>query len=115
MKKTNFLGWTITFKDETNDMEYSSEIVDLAIGQDILSSIVMCTIKFSVDSSFLKYFVKQHTGTLTLINKLIYTDEPEEIFMVKLQSVSNVGSAMHREDDQTQSNIISLKKQKGTL
>ena len=108
MKKTNFLGWTITFKDETNDMEYSSEIVDLAIGQDILSSIVMCTIKFSIDSSFLKYFVKQHTGTLTLINKLIYTDEPEEIFMVKLQSVSNVGSAIHREDDQTQSNIISL-------
>ena len=108
MKKTNFLGWTVTFKDETNDIEYSSEIVDLAIGQDVLSSIVMCTIKFSVDTSFLKYFVKQHTGTLTLINKLIYTDEPSEIFMIKLQSVSNVGSAMHREDDQTQSNITLL-------
>ena len=105
MQTSNFLGWTITFKDETNDIEYQSEIVNLKIGLDVSSCVVMCTISYSVDSSFLKYFLKEHTGTLTLINKMIYTDEAQEMFIIKLTSVTNVGAAMHREEDQSQSNI----------
>lgn len=100
-----FLGWDIIFKDETNNIEYGSEIVDLAIGHDNSSSIVMCTIKFSVDTSYLKYFMKTHEGTLTLINKMVYTEDSNEIFTIKLQSVTNIGSVLEREEDTSRTNI----------
>lgn len=101
-----FLGWDVEFKDSTNNLTYTTEIVDLAIGADISSSIVMCTIKFLVDASFIKYFLKKHEGTLTLTNKLIYTDDSAETFMVDLQSVSNFGSVIGRDTDMKQPNNI---------
>ena len=100
-----FLGWDLEFKDETNNKTYTSEIVDLAIGEDVASSIVMCSIKFSIDTSFLSYFLKPHEGTLTIINKQVYTDEENEMFMIKLQSVSNVGTVLERDPEQKQGNI----------
>lgn len=105
---SQFLGWTIEFQDETNDIKYDTEIVDLAIGQDNNSSIVMCTIKYSVDSTFMKYFLKKHEGTLTLINKMIYTEDTNEIFTIKLESVTNVGSILEREEDVSRSNITMI-------
>ena len=104
-----FLGWDVEFKDETNDRTYTTEIVDLAIGEDNSSSIVMCTIKFSIDTSYIKYFLKPHDGTLTLTNKMVYTsDEENEMLMIKLQSVSNVGLALERDVDLKQGNITLL-------
>jgi len=105
---SEFLGWTVEFQDETNDIKYDTEIVDLAIGQDNNSSIVMCTIKYSVDSTFMKYFLKKHEGTLTLINKMVYTEDTKEIFTIKLESVTNVGSVLEREEDVSRSNITMI-------
>lgn len=105
---SSFLGWDITFEDTTNNIKYDTEIVDLAIGQDNNSCIVMCTIKFSVDSTFMKYFLKKHEGTLTLVNKLVYTDETNEIFTIELESVTNTGSVLEREEDVTKTNITMI-------
>lgn len=105
---SSFLGWDITFEDTTNNIKYDTEIVDIAIGQDNNSCIVMCTIKFSVDSTFMKYFLKKHEGTLTLVNKLVYTDETNEIFTIELESITNNGSVFEREEDITKTNITMI-------
>lgn len=103
-----FLGWEIIFKDETNDIEYGPEIVDFAIGQDVNSCIVMCSMKFSVDTSFSKYFSKFHTGKLTLINKTILTDELDEMYIIDLQSVSNSGTIAEREEDASRADRVQI-------
>lgn len=105
---SKFLGWEIEFEDITNNKKYNTEIVDIAIGHDINSSLVMCTIKFAVDTSFMKYFVKIHNGILTIMNKMIYTDDPDELFIIELQSVNNAGEMLEREEDMSQSNITTI-------
>lgn len=103
-----FLGWEISFKDETNNIEYGPEIVDFAIGQDVHSSIIMCSMRFSVDTSFSKYFSKQHDGKLTITNKTVITDEMDEMFIVDLQSVSDNGIICEREEDASRADRVTI-------
>lgn len=102
---SKFLGWEVEFKDETNDKTYTGEITEVNIGLDSSSSIVMCSLKFIVDSSFNKYFLKQHEGTLTISNKLMRSDI-EEMFKIKLQSISNTGNVLTRSPEDSQSNTV---------
>ena len=107
-KDTKFLGWEISFKDETNDIEYGSEIIELAIGQDVNSSVVMCSMKFAVDTSFSKYFSKKHEGKLTITNKTVISDDVDEMYIIDLQSVSNNGTLVEREEDGTKLDRINI-------
>ena len=107
-QETRLLGWELEFYDRTNDISYKSEIIDLAISQDMNTCLVKCKIKFMVDSTFMKYFSKPHNGTLFVMNKMVYTNEIEEMFSVDLESITNVGSIIVRESDTTQSQIIPI-------
>ena len=105
-KDIRLLGWELEFYDITNDVKYKSEIIDLAISQDINTCVVKCKIKFLVDSTFLKYFSKPHDGKLYILNKMVYTDEVEELYSIDLESITNVGSIIVRESDTSQSQLI---------
>lgn len=107
-QEIRLLGWEIEFHDVSNDIIYKSEIIDLAISQDVNTCLVKCKIKYLVDSSFIKYFSKPHYGTLIIINKMMYTDDIEEIFSVDLEAITNVGSINVREDDVSQAQTIPI-------
>ena len=111
MSEVSFVGWEIRFEDDEDPETYnfSPEIVDIAMGQDIKSSVFMCSIKYNVDSSLTKYFSKQHSGTLTIINKmLVEQEEIGEMFIAHIQSVSNSGIMHERDEDNTDANTTSI-------
>ena len=105
---SKYIGWEVEFHDETNDKIYTTEIIKVGIGEDIASSIVMCSLTFLVDSSFNKYFLKQHEGTLTIKNKLDMTNIVDEIFKIKLQSISNNGNVISRNPENNQMNNVNI-------
>lgn len=101
-----YLGWDISFQDKTNNIEYTSDIVEIELKQDAeYYPVFLCTIKFSVDTSFSKYFIKKHEGTLTLTNKLVRTNDPDEMFIIELESVTNFASILERAQDTNDRNI----------